>query len=350
MTEKNTGYTKFESIGEFLGVTPNKLFSDWKTFNSELPKSEAVSVKTLNKAKTIGVSFRNTSSRKLFLAFLEKNFQNDEGLTERFKDEFFDAVDESKAGSAAPFDDKVFLSNPEVFESIGKMLAIRGTDNDLTENLNDYADYYYLVRKTTRDADLPYYEEPFRIRAHGENSYLIPRAQGLNTGFSFASMGICTTILFHRHKTRVLGARVIMLYGNDDPLKAGITGVMLRFSDDTARPVASQVLARRINDKELADKWDGAVKKHQVAENEGPAFRVSNSELEELHLLTNTVDEKNDPNALLEIYRAFALAHHAKAFDGQQWDAAAASLSLEGSELAGRLLQKPPRSHPSDEE
>ena len=350
MSQTNSKYVSFEALGKAIGVSPASLFSDYKAFNKALPADESIGEKTVNKSESRGISFRNASNRINFLKFLEVTYPKDDDLPKRIETEFFASIDEGSSKGASPFEDKVFLENPEIFETIYKFLQIRGVGNDLTRNLDSYADHYYLVRKTSRDADYPYYEEPFRIGGHGDNSYLIPRSQGVNSGFSFESMGISTTILFHRHNTRILGLRVIMLFGNDSPTKAGITGVMLRFSDDTARPVASQVLARRIGDQSLSKKWDDAVEDCLEAEKFDANFRAPNDIVDALNQWTRVIDEKNDPDDLLEVYEAFSLKHHAKAFDGKQWDETAEYLKLSGAELEARLLQTQVRSHRSGEE
>lgn len=342
MSEEKNSYVSLEKLADYLGVTPKKLFEDYKAFNGTLPSNEALGEKTVGKALTKGLSFRNSHGQNVFRSFLDANFPNEKNLADRVARDFFRSVDEQNANATTPFSDKQLSENRQLFDSLVKMFAIRSSNSSLNADLEDYAGHYYLVRKTSRDDKLPYYEEPFRLSGNGEDSYLIPlsQGQGLHTGFSFASVGISTTVLFHRHKTRTLGMRVIMLYGDNDPEKSGITGVMLRFSDDTARPVASQVLARRLGDEALASEWDEAVELHYADERATTDYRLPDSAVKELARFVRTVDETNDPDGLLDVYRAFSLEHHSKAFDGRQWDEAAGKIKLTGQELADRLQKK----------
>lgn len=333
MNDQRTDKLSLEDFASKLGITPARLYDDLITFNEDEAGALTRTKRSLQLFKSKGISFRTKRTRDFILAFVQANFPGQADLPDEIAREYFSQFNATDSESSSPFPKAVSRNDPELINAVLTLLAIRGSGDGLNKERSQYADHYYLVRKSSRKGAQLYYEEPLRIGGQGDASYLIPTEQGINVGFSFASKGICTTVLIHRHQTRVVGMRVIMLFGNANPRKAAMTGVMLRFSDDQYRPVASQVFARRAPKGTPTDEWDETVEAIRKAEQVDPAGEQTANALQEASRYTRRVDKSNDQEKLFKVYEAFGLKYHAKAFDNKEWEKVLGKLSLEEAAL-----------------
>ena len=111
-----------------------------------------------------------------------------------------------------------------------------------------------ILRKTTKaSSDLQsegesgpyYYKEPLWFGKGDAGAAMLSNGGSAFGGMAYIGSGIVTVQLFAVHDFRTIATRALMLFYDDRTNNDLIPGVLLRYSDDTIRPVASQVLAQR---------------------------------------------------------------------------------------------------------
>lgn len=325
---------EFKAFAERCGSSADDVLKKMKAFDGSQVK---LSSRAIEKMRSEGISLRNTRTRTFLQDFVKANFPEALELSGAQADDFLVMLVEKEPASARQNDNKAFSSDPEIFATVSALTAIRDRNEELQAARKEFSGYYYLVRRTSRDDGDDFYEEPFFLGDQGERSFLIQHRQNLSTGFSFASNSICSTILTNRHAQRTLGASMIMLFADDGPERGLFTGVMLRFSDDMARPAASQVLARRVHDKGLTDQWSTEVDAAMGLQEADHGSDEARSAISDLKKHALRIVKGDEPSSLYRFYEVFSLKHHAKAFNQTQIEKVVASLSDVDEDLLALL-------------
>ena len=330
-------HNRSRSFGEFaahFGVDADALYRALCEFEAN-DGHGLLGKRQLQKLKKEGITLQRGRTRDFLKKFADSPQSRGFNLSPDAIDAFLEDLGEHSRHPGNNVIGALLGDDRDVLRTFSSLFAFRNTD--LESARSDYAGYYYLVRRTSREGAEYYYEEPFRLADLGHQSFMIPHKQDAQLGFSFASMGACTTVLLHRHRERTIGVSVVMLYGQSNPERNAMSGVLLRFSDDTARPSACQVLARRVQDENVFLEWQSSMDDISKRMAERPDDRETRDAVRTASRFANRIDESSGNDALFDIYRAFGLGFMAKALDQKQWDEALEKATQIDEDLARRF-------------
>lgn len=310
----STDRLSFDEFATMFGSGSDELYTKMRTFNESLSGKGKLSNRTLEKMRTDGVSKRNVQTRSWIKQFSDHIRSEHDDLSYEKIEAYLGSFQSRPAAPTLPV-------QPEFASFIHRVTDAISNNQSLEDEREDYAGFYRIIRRTSKRDETHFHEEPFFLGNHGQESWLIPNAQRLNRGVSFASAGICTTILTHPHNVRVLGVRMIMLYGHDNPGAEMMSGVMLRFSDDQARPAASQIIAKRVTDPNVNKAWLDAIDElRHLEDTDSPRNRIREVD-GDLSRYAEIVTQDGERAADHAEYSRLIEQEHTKAFDSDDWKA-----------------------------
>lgn len=328
----------FQDFAGECGVSVDALYASLGEYRRDIAP-EPITLRQLQQIKSDGITRQKGKTRDFLIAFLRSPKASELKISSEEAERFLDGHRNAAQTTSDHPMMALVKSDPEIFRTIMGLLAIRRENGVLKSARTHYAGDYYLVRKTSRDKGKHYYEEPFHLGNQGAQSFLIPYKQDVQFGFSLGSSGSCTSILFNRHHERVIGVCVVMLYARNDPESDLMTGIMLRFSDDTARPFACQILARRVHDQEKAGSWRRAVEEITKLVAARPDASETRAALNAARDYARRVDPEGAMSDLHSIYAALKLNNQAKAFSPDDWDETLQEARLSEEALVARLRE-----------
>ena len=246
----------FSRIAEMAQVTPQELRAIAAAYNDALAaqtQGAGLSVTALeNMHDEDRISMRRSNTREWFEGFV-KYLQGSGKITDE------DAVALVKIAAEHSNSKRVRGEKPlRIDDDILKVAQFLQTHRDdnrsLQRVLDDLSGGWSILRKTTKSPkDLEeegepgpyYYKEPLWFGKGAAGATMHSNGRSSFSGMAYIGSGIVTVQLFAVHGFRTIATRTLMLFYDDRTNNDLIPGVLLRFSDDAVRPVASQVLAQR---------------------------------------------------------------------------------------------------------
>lgn len=253
----------FTELAGSLKLSVDKLEDAMRAFNDSLDDQMRLSGKAIeNMVGDDRISMVRAKTRAWYSAFLEHRKLGDPGLSGATLDDLLKkAVRQSNArqGGGATLS-KI---DPDVLEVANFIQTYRDTNDFFMKYVGQMSGAFSIIRKTTKSKEQRggqpefFYEEPLVFAPGGEGARMITFDGSEMFGFAFGGAGIVTIQLFSPHSVRGIATRTIMLYPDDRTHKDYIPGIMLRYSDDTIRPVASNIVARFLGEYPDFDTlWD----------------------------------------------------------------------------------------------
>lgn len=312
------GKIDFEDFAKAVGQTTDDLMRSMKDYNASLSAVDQLTPRTIEKMRSGGISGRTSRTRGWMRGYTKDVLAKQDDLTEGDMQQFLVML-EAANNETDSVEDTV---ESEGITLINTIFARMAKNESWQDARRDFRGLYWIVRQTTVEGENHFYKEPFYFGDEGEATWLVPDRQSLARGFTFGGVGVGTAVMEFQHSIRGQGLRVITLYQEEDPTVEEMSGVMLRYSDDAHRPVASRILALRINDPDEKDRIWAAMQDADDILDSGDrrAVREKNSQLNGLAQIV-TADEHPDEHAK---YTRFEMHYHAKAIKKDEWDDATA--------------------------
>lgn len=291
MAEQNVNFTE---LARSLKLSVDKLDEAMRAFNDTLDDRMRLSGKAIeNMVGTNRISMVRAKTRAWYSAFLEDRKLDDPGLSDATLDDLLKkAVRQSNARQGgSSLQSKI---DPDVSEVAHFIQEYRDNNYFFTKYVGELSGAFSIIRKTTKSEEerggqpVCYYEEPLVFAPGGDGARMVTYDDLQMFGLAYGGIGIITIQLFSEHYVRGIATRTIMLYPDDRTYKDYIPGIMLRYTEDAIRPVASNIVARFLG--EYAD-FDAlwAVMAQEVPR------KV----------------KEGDPE--FAVYEAFGIGHHVKA-------------------------------------
>lgn len=240
----------FEIFAKAIGWTSDDLIKSMKDYNASLKAVDQLTPRTIEKMRTGGISGRTARTRGWMRRYIGDVLGQQDELSDDHLQQFLVML-EAANSDPEPVESSV---EPEGITLVNRIFSRLAKNESWRDARRDFRGLYWIVRQTTKDGENHFYKEPFFFGDEGEATWLIPDRQSLARGFTFGGVGVGVAVMEFQHTLRGQGLRVLTLYQEDDPTVDEMSGVMLRYSDDAARPVASRVLAIRITDQEEKDR------------------------------------------------------------------------------------------------
>lgn len=315
------GKIDFETFARDVGWTTDDLMKSMKDYNASLSAVEQLTPRTIEKMRNRGISGRTSRTRGWMRGYIGDVLAKKKELSGDHLQRFLDML-EAANSDPEPLEDTVESEGITLINNIFKRMASNQSWRDARR---DFRGLYWIVRQTTVEDKNHFYKEPFFFGDEGESTWLIPDRQSLARGFTFGGVGVGVAVMEFLHSTRGQGLRVITLYHEEDPTVDAMSGVMLRYSDDAHRPVASRVLALRITDSEEEKRiWDAMQDADDILDGDDRvAARVKNGQL---NALAQIISNEEQPEEHAK-YMRFDMHYHAKAIKKDEWDAATGGAS-----------------------
>ena len=198
----------------------------------------------------------------------------------------------------------------------------RSGNEDIDHIESEMTGLYMLVRRMDTYSGSHYYEEPFFAGPPSEKSWLLSHQHGPNVGFSVYGSGIFTSFLSHKHKVRTIGFRTIMVYFGEYKGTEYLPGLMVRVSDTRLRPIASNIVVRRIEVSEA----------QKIRFLECAQSNEAESAIQESRNLTKEVRKEDES---YKIYEALNLKGHLKCPIDNEWEAMCHRAQINGTPWTG---------------
>ncbi|WP_300029301.1 hypothetical protein [uncultured Roseobacter sp.] len=329
MTEGKDSTIAVSTIADALGLTQEVTVDKMLAFNAskqlEILPEKPLNEKTIRNAQRDGVKLRQEGTREWLRAFMSWVIGQ---TTHGNKD--IRAIREILAGLEA-------LKKP-VKAKAKKLKRTTTTELDafardivdhqkkfpgLQEDRFRLAGYYRLIRKTSQNGLVHYYEEPLFVGTEDQRSWLASARQGAAWGFTTVTSGILVLVLNHKDARTNFGFRVIKMdFARGNP-NSGYPAIMLRISDNSSVPAVSRVVLTRVDDADPdIERWNSTIT------DDDRAF--------DNHEIGSMVDRIDGDHPMHSAYEQLAIGEHLTIAEPVEWETAEAVLKSINGERASR--------------
>jgi len=303
----------FAELAQSLNMSIDELENALQAFNGKLDREASLSQKAIENMRFDNrISMVRSKTRIWFTALLEERKQVDPELSDEAVDALIArAARQSNARQAAQTAQPQI--DPDVWEVAKFIHEYRNSNQFFFDYVQKISGSFSIIRKTTKTDEERenqpafFYEEPLVFSSGSPGARMLAYGDVEMFGLAYGGNGIITIQLFSNHATRGIATRTIMLYTDDRTFKDYIPGIMLRYSDDAIRPVASSIVARFLGEfTSLKELW-GALPQEKPRK----------------------IRERDPDFAACE---AFGIGHHVKAQHRREFRAIVERLNSDGTD------------------